>query len=52
MKEKIKKFYGTNSCKYLIILLVTIILCIPMFGNKLINSLYVIFDINVISSSI
>lgn len=35
MKEKIKKFYGTNSCKYLIILLVTIILCIPMFGNKL-----------------
>ena len=35
MKEKIKSFYSKNSCKYLILFIVTIILCIPMFGNKL-----------------
>ena len=35
MKEKIKEFYNKDICKYLILLLVTIILCVPMFSSKL-----------------
>lgn len=35
MKEKIKEFYNKDICKYMILLVVTIILCIPMFSNKL-----------------
>ena len=35
MKEKIKEFYNKDICKYLILLFVTLILCMPMFSNKL-----------------
>ena len=35
MKEKIKEFYNKDICRYLIILLVSLILCIPMFNDKL-----------------
>lgn len=35
MKEKIKNFYCKDICKYLILLIITIIFCIPMFNNKL-----------------
>ena len=35
MKEKIKEFYNKDICRYLIIFLVSLILCIPMFNDKL-----------------
>ena len=35
MKEKVKNFYNKNICKYIIIFIVTIVFCIPMFNNKL-----------------
>ena len=35
MKEKIKNFYNKDICKYIILFLVTIILCLPMFNDKL-----------------
>ena len=35
MKEKIKEFYNKDICKYIILLIVTLILCVPMLSDKL-----------------